>query len=67
MGIGCYLEGYSGQAVKLTAYTEVMNDWVCACDSVVFRNDVTATTSPSPHITTLQACFGNVLMDHVVT
>jgi hypothetical protein len=39
--------GVEGQAVKLTAHTEV----VCACNSVVFLHDVTATTSPLPNIT----------------
>jgi len=62
MGISYYLLGYSGQGVKLIAHTEVMDDWVC----VVFRHDVTATTSPLPDITTVQVCFGNVLIDQLV-
>lgn len=36
--------------MKLTAHTEVMDDWVYACSSVVFLHEVTATTSPLPTI-----------------
>jgi hypothetical protein len=49
--------------VRLIAHTEVMDEWVCVCNSVVFLHDVIATTSPLPDITVGCKCLCTEVSD----